>query len=461
MENKYYNQLMNNPLENIPLEQMILAIIINDNNSYDGISGFIKPNMFANGKHSFLYEKMVQLFRLGNPVNVATLYPIITTHQEYGITIQYLEEIVKNIYGKENLMKYCGTLRDLFLRRKVLTVMQQGSVRLQEFVIDEKSENIIEKIERDIFNIVDHHDSKTVYKLGDSAVNFAHKIAQHDPATLTGIDTGFRSLNELLGGFQRGELIVLAGRPSMGKTALAVAIGVNAAKNKQQKNSVLFFSLEMPEEQITMRILSAESSIDSFRLRSGRQSAQESILLMEKAQSLSPLKFFIDDIALTTITNIRITSRRIKRMYGLDLIVIDYLQLIKNEGSNDTRSIELGHITQGLKSIAKELNVSVVVLSQLSRAVESRDDKRPQMSDLRESGAIEQDADLVMFIYREEYYLKRKEPREDKVDEWTQWKAQLDQWENCAEVLIEKNRNGSIGVCKLFYDMGTSVFRDF
>jgi replicative DNA helicase len=452
---------MENPLENIPLEQMILAIIINDNNSYDNISGLIKSNMFSNGKHSFLYEKMVQLFRQGNPVNIATLYPIITTHQEYGITVEYLEDMVKNIYGKENLSKYCESLRDLFLRRKILQIMQSGSQKLQEIQINEKSENIIEKIERDIFNVVDHHDNKSVYKLGDSALNFAHKIAQHDPADLTGIDTGFKTLNELLGGFQRGELIVLAGRPSMGKTALAVAIGVNASKNKHQKNSVLFFSLEMPEEQITMRILSAESGVDSFRLRSGRQSSQESIQIIEKAQSLAPLKFFIDDVALTTITNIRITSRRIKRIYGLDLIIVDYLQLIKNEGTNDTRSIELGHITQGLKSIAKELNVSIVVLSQLSRAVESRDDKRPQMSDLRESGAIEQDADLVMFIYREEYYLKRKEPREDKVEEWTAWKNQLDQWENCAEVLIEKNRNGSIGVCKLFYDMSTSIFRDF
>ena len=452
---------MNNALENLPLEQIILGIIINDNNTYDNISGLIKSNMFSNGKHSFLYEKMIQLFRQGNPVNIATLYPIITTHQEYGITVEYLEEIIKNIYGKENLHKYCESLRDLFLRRKILQIMQVGSQKLQEININENSENIIEKIERDIFNVVDHHDNKSVYKLGDSALTFAHKIAQHDPADLTGIDTGFKTLNELLGGFQRGELIVLAGRPSMGKTALAVAIGVNAAKNKHQKNSVLFFSLEMPEEQITMRILSAESGVDSFRLRSGRQSSQESVKLIEKAQSLAPLKFFIDDVALTTITNIRITSRRIKRIYGLDLIVVDYLQLIKNEGSNDTRSIELGQITQGLKSIAKELNVSIVVLSQLSRAVESRDDKRPQMSDLRESGAIEQDADLVMFIYREEYYLKRKEPREDKVEEWTAWKSQLDQWENCAEVLVEKNRNGSIGVCKLFYDMSTSVFRDF
>lgn len=450
-----------NTLENIPLEQMILGIIIKNNDSYDNISSMIKSNMFSNGKHVFLFEKMIQLFRQGNPVNTATLYPVITTNSQYGITVEYLEEITNNIYGKDNLINYCNSLRDLFLRRKILEVMQKGSGRLQEFSIEEKAENVIEKIEREIFNIVDHHDSKNVYKLGDTAVAFAQKISQHNAADLTGIDTGFQTLNDLLGGVQRGELIVLAGRPSMGKTALAVAIGVNAAKNKKQNNSVLFFSLEMPEEQITMRILSAETGIDSFRLRSGRQSHQESNNLLEKAQNLSHIKFFIDDIPLTTITNIRITSRRIKRIYGLDLIIVDYLQLIKNEGSNDTRSIELGHITQGLKSIAKELNVSIIVLSQLSRAVENREDKRPQLSDLRESGAIEQDADLVMFIYREEYYLKRKEPREDKTEEWTQWKSMLDQWENCAEVLIEKNRNGSIGVCKLFYDMSTSQFRDF
>ena len=450
----------NSSLSNIPLEQMILGIIIHDNNVFDNINSLIKSSMFSNGKHIFLYDKFVQLFRQGNPVNTATLYPIITTHKEYGITIEYIEEITKNIFGKENIVRYCESLKDLFLRRKVLEIIQKGSHYLQEITIDGKAENVIEKIEREIFNLVDNNDSKNIYKLGESAMTFAHKIANHDPADLTGIDTGFRSLNELLGGLQRGELVVLAGRPSMGKTALAVAMGVNAAKNKQQNNSVLFFSLEMPEEQITMRILSAETSINSFKLRSGRQSAQESALLLEKAKNLSPIKFFIDDIPLTTITNIRITSRRVKRLYGLDLIIVDYLQLIKNEGNNDTRSIELGQITQGLKSIAKELNVSIIVLSQLSRAVESRDDKRPQMSDLRESGAIEQDADMVMFIYREEYYLKRKEPREDKVDEWTQWKAQLDQWENCAEVLVEKNRNGSIGVVKLFYDMSTSVFKD-
>jgi replicative DNA helicase len=417
--------------------------------------------MFSNGQHIFLFQKFMDLFRQGNPVNVATLYPIIMSQNQYGITVEYLEDLVKNAYGSHNLYKYCETLKDLFLRRKILDIMDKGSRQLQEFSLDKQAHHIIESVEREIFNMVDHHDNKGIFKLGESAIAFAEKIANHNPADLTGVDTGFRSLNDLLGGLQRGELIVLAGRPSMGKTALAVAVGLNSSKNQYQNNSILFFSLEMPEEQITMRILSSETGIDSFKLRSGRQSQQESVKLLEKAKDLNSVKFFIDDTPLTTITNIRITSRRIKRIYGLDLIIIDYLQLIKTEGSGDTRTIELGQITQGLKSIAKELNVSIIVLSQLSRAVENRDDKRPQLSDLRESGAIEQDADVVMFIYREEYYLKRKEPREDKQEEWAHWKSQLDQWENCAEVLVEKNRNGSIGVCKLFYDLSTSLFRDF
>jgi replicative DNA helicase len=471
-------------LSNISLEQMILGIIIKDNNSYDLVNNMLKGEMFSHNRHVFLYDHFVSLFRNGHPVNMATLYPIIMNNIHYGLTIEYVEEIIKNAYGKENLVKYCESLRDMFLRRKVLEILNGGHNRLAAFSLEQSAESIIEGIEREIFEVVDRHETKSIYNIGDSALNFVNKISKRIAGEITGIDTGFHSINELLGGLHRGELVILAGRPSMGKTAYAVNLGINIAKNKKQKNSVLFFSLEMPEEQITMRILSGETGINSFKIRSGHQSTEETARLFQKAREIKELKFFTDDYALNTITNMLITSRRIKRIHGLDVILVDYLQLIKMEnthGSNENRTLELARITQGLKSIAKELNVCIIALSQLSRAVENRDDKRPQLSDLRESGSIEQDADVVMFIYREEYYLKRKEPKglriesneqfsrdkssdskrdRSREEEWMEWKALFSEAENCAEIIVDKNRNGSIGVVKLFYDMSTSVFKD-
>ena len=479
-------------LSNLSLEQMILGIIIKDNNCYDLINNVLKGEMFSHNRHVFLYNSFTSLFRNGHPVNMATLYPIITNNTQYGITTDYVEEIIKNSYGKENLVKYCESLRDMFLRRKVLEILNGGHNRLAAFSLEQSAESVIEGIEREIFEVVDRHETKSIYNLGESALNFVNKISKRTAGEITGIDTGFYSMNELLGGLHRGELVILAGRPSMGKTAFAVNLGLNMAKNKKQKNSVLFFSLEMPEEQITMRILSGETGINSFKIRSGNQSTEEMAKLFQKAREIKELKFFTDDYALNTITNMLITSRRIKRIHGLDIILVDYLQLIKmenNHGSNDNRTLELARITQGLKSIAKELNVCVIALSQLSRAVENRDDKRPQLSDLRESGSIEQDADVVMFIYREEYYLKRKEPKnlrsesneqflkddfsrnnnqdrqeykkdKSREEEWMQWKLLFNEAENCAEIIVDKNRNGSIGVVRLFYDMSTSVFKD-
>ncbi|MEL7214782.1 MAG: replicative DNA helicase, partial [Pseudomonadota bacterium] len=296
------------------------------------------------------------------------------------------------------------------------------------------------------------------------AVNVANSAYQRE-GRLAGISTGMMDLDDKLGGLHTSDLLILAGRPSMGKTGLACNIAFNIAKayKRGEKSDgtigavdggvVGFFSLEMSSEQLAARLLSSEAEVPSHKLRDGSLSEVEFRRFIEAAKSLEKMPLYIDDTPALPISTVAARARRLKRQFGLDVLIIDYLQLMKGSSKNgDNRVQEVSEITQGLKAIAKELDIPVIALSQLSRQVESREDKRPQLSDLRESGSIEQDADAVMFVYREEYYAEREKPSEDRLEEMASWQQRMERCAGKAEVIIGKQRHGPIGTVELAFE---------
>jgi len=280
---------------------------------------------------------------------------------------------------------------------------------------------------------------------------------------VVGVATGLTDLDDRLGGLHKSDLLIIAGRPSMGKTALATNIAFNAARkilDDNRKSSIAFFSLEMSSEQLSTRILAEQSRIKSNDIRRGRISEEQFDKFIETSKNISELPLYIDETPAISIAALSNRARRIKRLYGLDLVVIDYIQLMTASKSYEGRVQEISEITQGLKALAKELSVPVLALSQLSRAVEQRDDKKPQLSDLRESGSIEQDADVVMFVYREAYYLERKEPRPATV-EHAEWQAKMNEVTNLAEIIIGKQRHGPTGNIMLEFEAMFTKFKDY
>jgi replicative DNA helicase len=292
---------------------------------------------------------------------------------------------------------------------------------------------------------------------------FNIEVASKNPSHVNGITTGLIDLDKLLAGFQSSDLIIIAARPSMGKTALSINLALNAAKNNHFKetkrfNSVGFFSLEMSAEQLSTRILSMAVETSSVKLKTGFIDESQYNQLRIKSEELTKLDLFIDDTPALSISSIRTRARRLKRQKALDILFIDYLQLIRSSGNQENRVLEISEITQGLKALAKELDIPIIALSQLSRAVEQRTDKRPLLSDLRESGSIEQDADIVMFIYREEYYLARTRPQNPK--DVMEGHDTLERVKNQAEIIIAKHRNGPIGTVILNYNNDLGKFNN-
>ena len=288
-------------------------------------------------------------------------------------------------------------------------------------------------------------------------------MAMQNDQGIVGVPTGLKDLDEKLGGLHKSDLIILAGRPSMGKTALATNIAYNAAQNilkRQEKSSVAFFSLEMSSEQLSTRILSEQARIKSDDIRRGKVTEEEINRYIETSRNIYNLPLYIDETPAITIATLSNRARRIKRLFGLSLIVVDYIQLMRSSSNkNEGRVQEISEITQGLKALAKELSVPVLALSQLSRAVEQRDDKQPQLADLRESGSIEQDADVVMFVYREEYYLERKQPKLGSI-EHAEWQSKMNDVNGLADIILGKQRHGPTGTVKVEFEGIYTKFKD-
>ncbi len=460
------------PPLNYEAEQALLGAVLANNLVFDRVNEFLRPEHFADPLHGRIYEamgKLVQRGQIANPVTLKNLFDQDGALAEIG-GAQYLVQLAQSVVTVINAEDYGHAIHDLFLRRQLIDVGQTVVNEAYVFDAEETALNQIEQAEMKLFNLAESGQTEGGPKTFNIVVNSALKMAEaayQRDGHVTGVTTGLRDLDAKLGGLQKSDLIILAGRPAMGKTALATNIGFNAAqaikdRDTNEYNKVAFFSLEMSSEQLATRIMAEKSGISSDRIRRGDVRNDDFQRIVEASQAMSQAPFFIDDTPALNIPMLRTRARRLKRQHGLDLIIIDYLQLMRaasNKGA-ENRVQEISEITRGLKAIAKELNVPVLALSQLSRAVELRDDKRPQLADLRESGSIEQDADVVMFVYREQYYHERKKPDEEDQAKMSDWQNKAERVHNKAELIIAKQRHGPIGTVHLYFDGSITRFGD-
>jgi len=407
---KSYENLKDNDIEII-----VLAYLLKHSELLDSHFEFISADLFANSENLKIFKVLEDFHQKQKNISIETVknyIPDIQSNTLKGLSLQ-IDQIV---FSKDIFKNYLETLQELYLRRELFKITQSKNTEATSFETSNNVKDIFLDLEKKLFDLSnfnkDSYEFKDFATVTKSSIKLVEK-AFKKKGKYSGVVSGFNDLDNMLGGLQNSDLVILAGRPSMGKTALATNIAFNAAKfysSEEEKGSVVMFSLEMSAEQIGLRILAEQSKIPSDKLRKGELTENDSIALSETYKEIHNLKFFFDDSPNLTVSELRSKLRRYKNNYNIKLVLIDYLQLIKPEGNKDNRVNELSEITRNLKQLAKEFDLPVVSLSQLSRQVESRDDKRPLLSDLRESGSIEQDADVVMFIYRESYYLQRNEP---------------------------------------------------
>lgn len=480
------------PPHNFEIETGLLAALLANNRAYERVGELLRPEHFADGRHGRIYAAIGALAQKGLQANAATLKNYFEHDGELAEIggAEYLARLQASAVTIINAQDYAQRIFDLYLRRSLIDIGTEVVNEAFEFDVETDANAKIEAAEQKLFDLAEKGQVDGGFQLFEKALGKAIDQAtaafKRDGA-VTGVTTGFVDMDEKLGGLHKSDLVILAGRPSMGKTALATKIAFNAALARQKwlERAVLegldredpdadgavvaFFSLEMSAEQLANRLLSEQVEVPSDKIRRGEVSGEDFPKFVEAAQRLATLPLHIDDTPALSVSAVRTRARRLKRTHGLGLIVIDYLQLLSPPpGSRaEGRVQEISSITRGLKALAKELDVPVVALSQLSRAVEQREDKRPQLSDLRESGTIEQDADVVMFVYREEYYHSRAEPSrrpdedESKFNERHQkWQERGEQIMNVAEVILGKQRHGPIGTVRLRFDGQFTKFSD-
>ena len=451
---------------NIEAEQSVIGSILVTNEIFDEISTIISSMNFYDPMHQKIYNAIESLIYKGMLANPITLKNYFEDEKDDLDVPEYLVKITKFSTSIRQAIEYSKIIYDMFVRRELIKISEQTKEKTKINDLDISGQNIIENSERLLFDLAEKGSFNSSLVKFDDAMRQTIEMASaayKNEGGIVGVPTGLRDLDDKLGGLHQSDLIIIAGRPSMGKTSLATNIAFNAAKHIQdggKKSSIAFFSLEMSSEQLSTRILSEQARIASNDIRRGRISDEQFDQFLETSKNIAELPLFIDETPAISIAAMSNRARRIKRLHGLDMIVVDYIQLMRGTTYNkDGRVQEISQITQGLKAIAKELGVPVVALSQLSRQVEQRDDHKPQLSDLRESGSIEQDADVVMFVYREGYYLQRKEPREATV-EHAEWQAKMNEVAHLAEILIGKQRHGPIGKITLEFEERFTKFKD-
>ena len=453
---------------NIGAEQALLGAIISNNLALEKVENFLEPEHFSSKINGLIFKTLKKLISNDQIADLNTLKVFLENDPDFISNggISYLLKISENSISIINSKQYGELIFDLFIRRKLIDVGTDLINDSYDNYEDQNSNIIIEKTESDLYNLTNDGDSQKGPKQFDDilslTIDYAEK-AYKKSDEVVGLKTGLNDFDKKIGGLHKSDLIIIAGRPSMGKTAFATNIASNICNKKinEKKTNVLFFSLEMSSEQLATRVLSEISQISSEGIRTGNLSKTDFEKIIKASEKLKELSLFIDDSPALTISSIRTRSRRLKRKHGLDLIIIDYLQLISGESKNlnDNRVKEISDITRGLKAIAKELNIPVIALSQLSRKVEEREEKRPQLADLRESGSIEQDADLVVFLYREEYYLARTEPPEG-TEKHVMWTSKMEKVHNIAEAIVAKHRHGPISRVKLHFNSTNTKFSD-
>jgi len=457
-----YDELPNN----IEAEQSVLGSILLQNEIFDDISTLITSINFYDPLHQRIFAAIENLIYKGMLANPITLKNHFEKEKDDIDVPEYLVKITKFSSSSRQTIEYSKIIYDMYVRRELIKISENtiDSAKVNDLNIS--GQKIIENSEKFLFDLAEKGSfSSSLVKFEEAmklTIEMASNAYKNDEG-IVGVPTGLRDLDDRLGGLHQSDLIIIAGRPSMGKTALATNIAFNAAKKLQDENkksSIAFFSLEMSSEQLSTRILAEQSRITSHNIRRGKISEEEFDKFIETSKTISEIPLFIDETPAITIAALSNRARRIKRLHGLDMIVVDYIQLMRaTTNIKDGRVQEISEITQGLKAIAKELGVPVVALSQLSRAVEQRDKKEPQLSDLRESGSIEQDADVVMFVYRESYYLEKQEPREATV-EHAEWQAKMNEVSTLAEIIIGKQRHGPTGKIRLEFEAMFTKFKD-
>tara|TARA_B100002051_G_C16704147_1_gene622725 strand:+ start:186 stop:1625 length:1440 start_codon:yes stop_codon:yes gene_type:complete len=455
---------------NIDAEQALIGSVLVNNDIIDEVASIVNFNEFYDPVHSKIYSSIEKLHNKGmiaNPITLKTSFEKDDNLSEVGGT-EYLVKLTRLSSSVKQSIDYAKIIHEKFVKRELFKISEY----LSEDAIDEKleksGEDIIQDTEKMLFDLAERGTFNQSFLKFDQALDQTIEMATNamkSDSGIVGIPTGLNDLDERLGGLHKSDLVIIAGRPSMGKTALATNIAYYAAKKvlddgEAKKTSIAFFSLEMSSEQLATRIISEQSRIKSNDIRRGKVTEEEFNRLIETSRNIHQLPLIIDETPAVTIATLSNRARRIKRKFGLNLIVVDYIQLMSSGSRRyDGRVQEISEITQGLKALAKELNVPVLALSQLSRAVEQRDDKKPQLADLRESGSIEQDADVVIFVFREEYYLANKEPKMGTT-EHMEWQSKMSEINGQANLIIGKQRHGPTGTINVEFEGMFTKFKN-
>lgn len=473
------------PPSNIQAEQALLGALLANNKAFERVAEFLAPEHFADPIHGRIFQaihRRITNGQLADAITLRTEFEHNGVLEEVGGTA-YLAQLLTAMVGIINAGEYGRAIHDAWLRRELIEVGED--VVNNAFGADPEldGKHQVEAAEQRLFEIADKGISAGGLIPFERALTTAIEGAErafNRPGHVSGLSTGLRDLDKKMGGLHPSDLLILAGRPGMGKSALAVKIAVGAAKALQAearnhgpdtapKGSVAFFTLEMSAEQIALRLLAEEARVSGDRIRRGDISQRDFDTFVRVSREIAGMPLHIDETPGISISALRTRCRRLKRTAGLSLVIVDYLQLMRPSAGTkpESRVLEISQFTQGLKAIAKEMQVPVIALSQLSRAVEQREDKRPQLSDLRESGTIEQDADCVMFVYRDEYYLQQRGPKQGNFESIDKFNAAMDKWQqdmervhNRAEVLIEKQRHGPTGKIDLLFEGEFTRFAD-
>jgi replicative DNA helicase len=463
---------------NIELEQALLGAILVNNEAYYRVSDFLEPTHFFEPIHQKVFEVAASLVRIGKTATPITLKTFLPPDIDIaGLTVsQYLARLAAEATTVINASDYGRNIYDLAIRRSLIGIGEAMVNTAYDAGVNERPQDQIELAERSLYELAETGRYDGGFQRFAEALTTAVEMAAHAyqrDGKLSGLATGLKDLDRMMGGLQKSDLVILAGRPGMGKTALATNLAYNVARSWEGSvradghiestngGIVGFFSLEMSAEQLATRIISEQSEIPSYRIRRGEIEPGDFDRIAAVAKEMEQIPLYIDETGGLAIAQLAARARRLKRQRGLDLLVIDYIQLLQGSArrASESRVQEVTEITTSLKALAKELNIPVIALSQLSRQVENRDDKRPQLSDLRESGSIEQDADVVMFVFREEYYLRNREPRPGS-DEHFKWQAEMEAVHGRAEVILGKQRHGPTGTVGLQFKADVTRFSD-
>lgn len=453
----------------IEAEQQLLGALLTNNDLYDRISSVINSHHFYDPVHARIFEiasARITTNKLASPVTLKAFLA-----EDAGLTelggASYLIRLTGAAISTFAVRDYAEMIYDLAIRRELISVGNDIAAKAARVDVESPPKEQIVEAEQELYRLADQGETKQGFQSFLMAVTDAVKVANaayQREGGLAGVATGLTDLDKKLGGLHQSDLLILAGRPSMGKTSLATNIAFNIARAYKKGITasgeegaidggvVGFFSLEMSAEQLATRILSEVAEIPSNQIRRGDFTENEFRRIVDAAKELEAAPLFIDDTPALPISQLAARARRLKRTHGLDALFVDYLQLVRGAGRTENRVNEISEITMGLKAIAKELNIPVIALSQLSRQVENREDKRPQLSDLRESGSIEQDSDVVMFVFREEYYKEREKPGDNELDKMVIWQEEMERLHGRAEVVIGKQRHGPIGSVELSFE---------